>query len=100
MKDVKEIILKKLEEVVDPELGVDIVNLGLVYSIDVKGKKAVVKVTMTTPACPLLGLILENIKSKLSEIKEVDEISVELVWDPPWTPERMSEKAKRQLGYI
>ncbi len=83
----------------DPELGIDIVSMGLVYGVEVdEGKKRVeVKVTFTTPACPLLGFILGNIKSKLEEIKEWD-FYVDVVWDPPWSPEKMSKEARKKLG--
>ena len=101
-EELKEKILKKLEEVSDPEVGVDIVNLGLVYRVDIDKdlKKAHVVVTLTSITCPVGGIILESIRSKLSEIEELDEISVELVFDPPWTPEMMSKKAKLMLGYL
>ncbi len=100
-EEIKDKILKKLEEVVDPELGVDIVNLGLIYEIkvDLKEKKGRVKMTATTPACPLLGEMLADVEKKLSEIEELEEISLELVWDPPWSPDKMSEKVKEMLGY-
>ena len=93
-------ILEKLEKVMDPELGINIVDLGLVYEIEVLGKdNAFVKMTFTTPACPLLNMILEDVKSKLDELKDVD-IEVKVVFDPPWTPDRMSEKAKIKLGML
>ena len=96
----KKEILEKLEKVMDPELGINIVDLGLVYEIEVLGKdNAFVKMTFTTPACPLLNMILEDVKSKLDELKDVD-IEVKVVFDPPWTPDRMSEKAKIKLGML
>lgn len=93
------IVLKKLSEVTDPELGVDIVSLGLVYdvSVDKKKRKVDVKVTFTTPACPLLSFMLRDIKRKLEEIKGWD-FYVDVVWDPMWTPERMKPEAKKKLG--
>lgn len=96
---IKEIVLKKLSEVNDPELGIDIVSLGLVYGVEVdeKDKRAEVKVTFTTPACPLLGFILDNIKSKLEEIRGWN-FYVNIVWDPPWSPERMKPEARKKLG--
>ena len=96
----KEDITQKLKLVVDPELGVDIVELGLVYEINITGKKeAVVKITFTTPACPMIHTILDDIKKRLEELGEDKDITVEVVFDPPWTPEKMSEKAKLLLGY-
>ena len=99
-EEIKNKILSKLEEVIDPEIGVDVVNLGLIYSIDIdlENKKGRVKMTATTPTCPLLGELLSEVQAKLSEIEELDEIAVEITWDPPWTPERMSKKAKELLG--
>ncbi|MGB9719380.1 MAG: metal-sulfur cluster assembly factor [Candidatus Anstonellales archaeon] len=96
---IKKIVLKKLSEVNDPELGIDIVSLGLVYGVEVdeKNKKVEVKITFTTPACPLLGFILDNVKSKLEEIKEWD-FYVDVVWDPPWSPEKMKPEARKKLG--
>jgi metal-sulfur cluster biosynthetic enzyme len=97
---VKKEILKALSTVIDPEIGIDIVNLGLVYGVsaDMKASKATVRVTMTTPACPLLGVILSDIERALGEVKSVKDIVVKLVWEPPWDQSRMSEKAKRMMG--
>ena len=97
---VKEEILAALSTVIDPEIGIDIVNLGLVYGVevDLKNSKATVRVTMTTPACPLLGAILSDIERALGEVMSVKDIIVKLVWDPPWDQGRMSEKAKRMMG--
>lgn len=96
----KKEILDKLTTVIDPEIGIDIVNLGLVYGVevDLKSKKAVVKLTMTTPACPLMGVILMDVEGALEKVELVEKVTVELVWNPPWTQEKMSEKAKRMLG--
>jgi metal-sulfur cluster biosynthetic enzyme len=96
----KKEIMEKLSAVIDPEIGIDIVNLGLVYGVDVdlKQKRATVKMTMTTPACPLMGVILMDVEQALEKVESVETVTVELIWDPPWTQERMSEKAKRMLG--
>jgi metal-sulfur cluster biosynthetic enzyme len=96
----KKEIMEQLSTVIDPEIGIDIVNLGLVYGVevDLKQKKATVKMTMTTPACPLMGVILMDVENALEKVESVEKVTVELVWDPPWTQERMSEKAKRMLG--
>ncbi len=99
-KKIVEKIKKKLSEVYDPEFGVDIVNLGLVYEIKVnlKEKKANVKMTMTSYTCPFMAVILRDVQQKLSEINEIDEIFVELVWEPPWSIDMASEEAKLMLG--
>lgn len=100
VEQIKKKILEKLGDVNDPELGVDIVNLGLIYEIDIdlKNKKGKVKMTATTPMCPMLGEILSEAEAKLSEIEELDEIFLELTWHPPWKPEMMTERAKEMLG--
>lgn len=102
----KQEILDKLSEINDPELGINIVDLGLIYSVDVKKKKkgeqqkVFIKMTFTTPACPLINDILNEIKSKLDDsFKEID-IELTVVFDPPWTPEMLSNRAKIQLGMI
>lgn len=96
----RKIILNKLSQVVDFELGIDIVNLGLVYGIEFSRdyKKATVSITFTTPSCPYLSSLLDEIKRKLSEIEEIEEIVVNVVWDPPWSVERMSKEAREMLG--
>ena len=93
-------IKKKLSEVYDPEFGIDIVNLGLIYDIKVnlQESKAHVKMTMTSYTCPFISIILNEVQQKLSEIKEIEEIFVELVWEPPWNVNMMSEEAKLMLG--
>ncbi len=89
-----------LREVVDPEIGLDVESLGLVYAIDVADKRVHVAMTMTTPACPLGDVIMEDARTRIQAISPSDaQIEVELVWDPPWGPERMSEHARQFLGW-
>lgn len=94
-------IVEALRQVVDPELGINIVDLGLVYSVDVRDGDVRVTMTMTTPGCPLMGNLLgmadESIRQTVTGVTSVE---VELVWNPPWDPSRMSEAAKIQLGLI
>ena len=90
-------VIEKLREVMDPELGVNIVDLGLIYGVEVKGKKVKIKMTFTTPACPLLNFLVQNVEAKAKEAGAED-VQVELVWDPPWSPEKMSPEAKKKLG--
>lgn len=96
----KKQILKKLEEVIDPELGISIVDLGLVYNVDVKKTNEVkITMTLTTIGCPLISVIENDIKNKLSEIGfDQEKITIDLTFDPPWSLEKMSAKAKAILG--
>ncbi|AIF70273.1 aromatic ring hydroxylating enzyme [Palaeococcus pacificus DY20341] len=97
----KEAILEKLKEVIDPEIGVDVVNLGLIYELEVREDKTVyVKMTMTTPGCPLTMWLLKAVEEKVLEIPGVKDAEIELTFDPPWTPERISEDFKRKLGLM
>ncbi len=89
-----------LKGVMDPELGVSIVDLGLVYDMVVsKDGICLITMTLTTMGCPLFPVIEKDIENRLMEIPEVNEVKIELVFDPPWTPEKMSEEAKAQLGW-
>ncbi|WP_170008665.1 metal-sulfur cluster assembly factor [Bacillus fonticola] len=95
----KESILGALEEVIDPELGIDIVNLGLVYEVDISDEgKVIVTMTLTSMGCPLAGTIVEQVKTALADLPEVKETEVNIVWSPPWTKDRMSRYAKIALG--
>lgn len=96
-------IYGKLSEIVDPELGIDIVELGLIYEVKVhkkengKKQKAEIRMTFTTPACPLINFMLAQVEQKLDEIKDAD-IDVTVVFEPLWTPDRMGRKARIALG--
>ena len=91
----KKQVFKKLEEVIDPEIGINLVDLGLIYDVLVKnGKNAIVKMTFTTPACPLGGYLIDQVKEKVGAIKGIETVDVEMVWDPPWTIERMNKKVR------
>ncbi len=94
-------VLHALRWVVDPEIGVNIVDLGLIYQVDISDQGIEVKMTMTTPACPLHTLIVSQVDTLLRrKFSQAGEINVTLVWDPPWEPELMSEAARRQLGWL
>ncbi|GAA5336761.1 MULTISPECIES: metal-sulfur cluster assembly factor [Thermus] len=89
-----------LRTVYDPELGLDVVNLGLVYELKVEPPRAYVRMTLTTPGCPLHDSMGEAVRQALSRIPGVEAVEVELTFDPPWTPARLSEEARRLLGWI
>ncbi len=93
-------IRAKLNEVLDPELGISIVDLGLIYKVTVdKKNKVTIRMTLTTMGCPLITTIEQEIKYKLSELGIPEKnIKVDLTFDPPWSMERMSERAKAILG--
>jgi metal-sulfur cluster biosynthetic enzyme len=95
----KENIYGALETVVDPELGVDIVNLGLVYDVtmDEEGQTEV-SMTLTSMGCPMAGTIVDQVKASLADIPEVKNVEVNIVWNPPWTKDKMSRYAKIALG--
>jgi len=88
-----------LESVIDPELGINVVDLGLIYDINIEPGKISVDMTLTTPGCPLAAMIASQVEETLRQAFEGTEVDVNLVWDPPWTPDRLSDEAKRQLGY-
>jgi len=92
-------IKTKLIEVMDPELNISIVDLGLVYEVKVTKNKVMVLMTLTTIGCPLFSLIEQQVKDKIKELKVKEEdISLKLTFDPPWSMEKMSKKAKAMLG--
>lgn len=88
-----------LKAVYDPELGLDVVNLGLIYELKVEPPRALVRMTLTTPGCPLHDSLGEAVRRALSFLPGVEEVAVELTFDPPWTPARLSPEAKRLLGW-
>lgn len=87
------------ENVIDPEIGINVVDLGLVYGIDVQESTAEVTMTLTTPACPLGPYIDSEVRSALQDVPGIEETKVNLVWSPPWDPSKMSEDAKLELGF-
>jgi len=91
-------IREALRHVVDPEIGVNIVDLGLVYRVEVEGARARIAMTMTSPACPLAEYLKELVTSAIRQhVSEVVDVDVHLVWEPPWDPDMMSDAARRQL---
>jgi metal-sulfur cluster biosynthetic enzyme len=95
----KEDVVEALRAVEDPELGMDIVELGLLYDVEVEGPKVKVIHTLTSMGCPVGPMIQENIDQIARSMPEVEEVEVELTWDPPWSPEKMSDDAKFILGF-
>lgn len=94
----KEQIFEILGDIYDPEIPIDIVNLGLVYGVNVEDKKVTVNMTMTSPGCPAATQIVTEARLLIEDLPDVEEANIEIVWDPPWTPEMMSEAAKESLG--
>ena len=93
-------VYEALEEVIDPELGLDFVSLGLVYDVEIEGEGEVyVTFTLTTPACPIGPQVSEQMKEFVGDIDGVKDVFPKMIFDPPWTPEMMSEDAKFALGF-
>lgn len=102
----EDLVRSALKNVVDPEIGLDIINLGLVYNIDVQdaGKIVQVDMTLTTPACPAGPQILEQARREVIALKDVyqdlDDVRINLVWSPFWNPSMMTEEAREELGFF
>ena len=98
-QDMKDSMLGALENVIDPELGVDIVNLGLVYDVDLTEEgTAIVTMTLTSMGCPLGPVIVDQVKTALSDLPEVKETEINIVWQPAWSKDMMKKKKKMALG--
>ncbi|ARB41186.1 metal-sulfur cluster assembly factor [Mammaliicoccus sciuri] len=95
----KDSIIGALENVIDPELGIDIVNLGLVYNVDLDDEGlCTVEMTLTSMGCPMGPQIIDQVKTALAELPEIKETEVNIVWNPPWGKDKMSRYAKIALG--
>ena len=104
----EEDVLTALRDVNDPELPVNIVDLGLIYKVDVlpdpdapgmlPKQKVAIEITMTTTGCPAHAMILEQVRNRLAGVQGISETSVDLVWEPAWTPDRISPAAQKKLG--
>ncbi len=88
-----------LENVIDPELGINVVDLGLIYTIKIEDGKISVDMTLTTPGCPMAGMIAGSVEEEIRKTFKGTDVEVSLVWDPPWSPDLLSSAAKEQLGY-
>ncbi|MFC4102614.1 metal-sulfur cluster assembly factor [Paenibacillus xanthanilyticus] len=92
-------ITQILKRVYDPELGVNIVDLGLIYDVTVSSGQVRITMSLTTPGCPLHDTIIGGVRRSLDGVIDPERLHVELVWEPKWSPERMSEAAREQLGF-
>jgi metal-sulfur cluster biosynthetic enzyme len=95
----EEDVYEALEEVIDPELGLDFVSLGLVYDVVVEDDQAHITFTLTTPACPIGPQVSEQMREFVGQLQGISKVHPKMIFDPPWSPEMMSEDAKFALGY-
>ena len=92
-------VYEALEEVIDPELGLDFVSLGLVYDVVIDNDEAHITFTLTTPACPIGPQVSEQMREFVGQLQGINKVHPKMIFDPPWSPEMMSEDAKFALGY-
>jgi len=95
----EEDVYEALEEVIDPELGLDFVSLGLVYDVEIESEDVYVTFTLTTPACPIGPQVSEQMKEFVGDLPGVTAVHPKMVFDPPWSPEKMTDDAKFALGF-
>lgn len=93
------VLERALKRVVDPEMAIDIVELGLVYTVRVDARSVLARITMTSPACPVAELIVDEAREALSTALPGRDVDVEVVWDPPWDPGRLSARARDAMGW-
>ena len=96
--ELKEKVIEEIKKIYDPEIPVNIYELGLIYDINVDGKNISVKMTLTTPNCPVAESLPKEVKDSVKEVKNVKDVELDLVWDPPWDKSMMSEAAKLELN--
>ena len=99
MSDLKEKVIKEIKKIYDPEIPVNIYELGLIYKIEViEEKKVNISMTLTSPNCPVAESLPKMVKDNILKLEGVDDVDLNLVWDPPWTKDKMSEAAKLELN--
>ena len=99
MTDLKEKIIAEIKKIYDPEIPVNIYELGLIYKIEILGQnKVLIEMTLTSPNCPVAESLPNSVKENILMIDEIKDVDLRLVWDPPWTKEKMSEAAKLELN--
>ena len=99
MSDLKEKVIKEIKKVYDPEIPVNIYELGLIYKLEINDKNVVnVDMTLTTPNCPVADSLPRQVKEYIMKVKGVSDVKLKLVWDPPWDKSKMSEAAKLELN--
>ena len=96
--EIKDKIILEIKKIYDPELPVNIYDLGLIYDVQVNEKKAKIKMTLTTPNCPVAESLPKEVKDGAMQVDEIEDVDLELVWDPPWTKDMMSDAAKLELN--
>ena len=96
--EVKDKIIAEIKKIYDPELPVNIYELGLIYDIQVDKKKAKIKMTLTSPNCPVAESLPKEVKDGVMQVEEIEDVDLDLVWDPPWTKDMMSEAAKLEMN--
>ena len=96
--DLKEKVIAEIKKIYDPEIPVNIYELGLIYDVSIFEKNVKVKMTLTTPNCPVAESLPKEVKESIMEIDEVDNVDLDLVWEPPWNKSMMSEAAKLELN--
>ena len=96
---IKEKIIEEISKIYDPEIPVNIYELGLIYDIQVKDEKfAIIKMTLTTPNCPVAESLPKEVKEGVMQVEGIEDVDLELVWDPPWNKDMMSEAAKFEMN--
>ena len=96
--DLKEKVIAEIKKIYDPEIPVNIYELGLIYDVSIEDHDVKIKMTLTTPNCPVAESLPKEVKDSIKEIKDVNDVSLDLVWDPPWDKAMMSEAAKLELN--
>ena len=96
--DLKEKVITEIKKIYDPEIPVNIYELGLIYDIKIQDNDVHVKMTLTTPNCPVAESLPKEVKDSIMDLKEVNKVDLDLVWDPPWDKSMMSEAAKLELN--
>jgi metal-sulfur cluster biosynthetic enzyme len=91
-------VYESLKQIYDPEVGINIVDMGLIYGLDIEDNKVSVVMTLTSPGCPAGPQILGQIDNSLKALEGVEDVDIQVVWSPPWTPDMLSEEARDQLG--
>ncbi len=91
-------VINVLKNVYDPEIPFNIVDLGLIYDVKIRDRSVYIKMTLTTPGCPLSNYLIERVREAVLSLNDVDDVKIELTWDPPWSPDMIKPELKKKLG--